>query len=294
MHKSTVIYIVQLFCFFLYQMTSYGLDHRDEVHELEFLGLLAFVAREAIGLRGISSTKAGKKFSPGDLEMAYAFHSKQNHHGGIRMHPSPPRPPPEDLMGVGSHQVSPQHGYLPPPRNIPHYELPPESPQRQSAMFSGSSRMGGMQNLQQSPQRHQHHQEGRGFSVDLQREAIEWQESRSPPRMQDSRAPSQSPPTRTGPVPRGQSMLSESGQYQQSLDQEHPVRQSMLLKPGSPYADTRYSMGPMQTDGRPVSMLEPSGAGQQYLGPMTESVRGHGPAMGGRQTLEDSKLSGMK
>lgn len=89
-------------------------------------------------------------------------------------------------------------------------------------------------------------------------------------------------------------MLSKSEHYQQQLDVEHPVRQSVLLRPG-PSADTRYSMGLMQRDSRPVSMLDPSGGGQQYLGGhVAESVRGQGPAMGGRQTLEDSKLSGTK
>lgn len=198
-YVTLIISIETVYFYFEIQMTSYGLDHRDEVHELEFLGLLAFLAHEAISLRGISSTKAGKKFGPGDLEMAYAFHNKQNKHGGLRTHSSPPRPPPEDLMGVGSRQVSPQHGYPHPPRNAPHYQLLSASPKHQFAMFSGG-RIGDVQNLQQSPQRRQQHQEGRRFGVDLQREAVEWQENRSPLRMQDDRAPSQSPP-RTGPVP---------------------------------------------------------------------------------------------
>ena len=62
-------------------MTSYGLDDRVEVHELEFLGLLAFMAREAVSLHRMTSAKAGKKFSPNDLAMAYSFHNQFGYNG---------------------------------------------------------------------------------------------------------------------------------------------------------------------------------------------------------------------
>ena len=47
------------------------MDKRDEVHEVEFLSLLAFVARERQRLK--TSTNPHTKFTPSDLEMAYAF-----------------------------------------------------------------------------------------------------------------------------------------------------------------------------------------------------------------------------
>lgn len=53
------------------QIETYGLDHRNEVHEIEFLSLLAFVARERQRLR--TNTNPNTKFTRSDLEMAYAF-----------------------------------------------------------------------------------------------------------------------------------------------------------------------------------------------------------------------------
>ncbi len=58
-------------------MTSFGLDERDEVHEIEFLALLAFLARERQRLK--SSNDPNNKFTGADLQMAYAF---KNHFGG--------------------------------------------------------------------------------------------------------------------------------------------------------------------------------------------------------------------
>ena len=102
------------------QISSYGIDERDEVHELEFLSLVAFIAREAISLRGSSKSK---KFSANDLEMAYAFRSKfgrHEHHerqtsalaqlgGGINVSPRHIRSP-------GGHQISPSHRITLPPQ----------------------------------------------------------------------------------------------------------------------------------------------------------------------------------
>lgn len=53
------------------QIQSFGIEQRDEVHEIEFLSLLAFIARERERLRG--STNPNAKFTRSDLEMAYAF-----------------------------------------------------------------------------------------------------------------------------------------------------------------------------------------------------------------------------
>lgn len=94
------------------QVTSYGIDERDEVHELEFLSLLAFLARESISSRRMNLSKA-KKFSPNDLEMAYAFH-KQHGKGAV------PNKPPMQLGGSSSFEGHQKH-QVPPPR--PHYRL---------------------------------------------------------------------------------------------------------------------------------------------------------------------------
>jgi hypothetical protein len=78
-------------CFISFiQVSSYGLDDRDEVHELEFLSLLAFLAREAISSKHMNLSKA-KKFSANDLEMAYAFHNKFGTSKPPTFH-VPPRP----------------------------------------------------------------------------------------------------------------------------------------------------------------------------------------------------------
>lgn len=91
------------------------------MHELEFLSLLAFLSREAISLRGISTSKA-KKFTPNDREMAYAFHNRFGT-GAV------PNQPPPMLGGGGSNlegyqkptasprqhyrlDTSPQHAYM--------------------------------------------------------------------------------------------------------------------------------------------------------------------------------------
>ena len=264
------------------------------MHELEFLGLLAFLAREAISLRGIASAKAGKKFSPNDLEMAYAFQNKHNRQGGLRIHSSPPRPPPEDLQGIGSRHVSPQHGHH--SQNVPHYQLQ-MSPRHPPVMMGG-----GVQQQQQ---------QGRGFGVDFQKEAAEWQESHAAQRGQVLRVLSQNSPRHDGSA-LGQSMLSESRPYQQ---EEHPVRQSALL--GAEPPATRYSMSPQTRESHPVSMLAPSNAqtaapsvqqGRYYVisgsgphnpplgGRLADSIRGQGPLLesyqSGRQAVEESQLSG--
>jgi len=270
-------------------MTGYGLDNREEVHELEFLGLLAFLAREIIGLRGIISPKAGNKFSPKDLEMAYALHNKQRRHGGLRTHASPPRPPQENLMGVGSRHVSPQAYY---PHNIPDY---PASPKHNSAMMADS--------LQIPSPTHHHQQQGRGFEVDLQKEAAEWQNQFSPRREDFDRGSSQIPTQR------------DPTRYYQQLQEEHPVRQSAMLGsgPSPPGGGIRPMLSEPLRDSHPVSMLGPSPTSgsvpplqlqsdnRQFVPPigggLMGSVRVQGTTLGpynsgGRQTQEDGKLSG--
>ena len=78
------------------QIKSYGLNERDEVHEIEFLSLLAFVARERQRLK--MSTNPHTKFTPSDLEMAYAF--RQQFQGAARAQRSRP---------MGGQFPSPQH-----------------------------------------------------------------------------------------------------------------------------------------------------------------------------------------
>lgn len=80
------------------QIKSYGLDKRDEVHEIEFLSLLAFVARERQRLR--TSTNPHTKFTPSDLEIAYAF--RQQFQGAAQAHRPRSRP-------MGGQPLSPQH-----------------------------------------------------------------------------------------------------------------------------------------------------------------------------------------
>ena len=72
------------------------MDERDEVHEIEFLSLLAFVARERQRLK--MSTNPHTKFTPSDLEMAYAF--RHQFQGAAQVHRSRP---------IGAQLHSPQH-----------------------------------------------------------------------------------------------------------------------------------------------------------------------------------------
>ena len=62
------------------QVSSYGLDERAEVHEIEFLSLFAFLARERERLRLTANPRAGSVFTRNDLEMAYAY--RQQMFGG--------------------------------------------------------------------------------------------------------------------------------------------------------------------------------------------------------------------
>ena len=285
-------------------MTSYGLDNREEVHELEFLGLLAFLAREIVGLRGIVSPKAGKRFSPKDLEMAYALHNKQGKRGGLRVHSSPPRPPQEDLMGVGSRHVSPR-AYPPPPPSVPGFQLP-ASPKHQSVMMPDSHQV-----LLPPPQQHQLQQQdqGRGFGVNLQKETEKWQNQSSPRRVEFDRGSSQSPPHQNSAL----AGMSESARYYQQLQDEHPVRQSAMLGGGplSPPDAVRQSMlSEPPRDSRPMSMLEPHARSgpvsplqlrpdNQHLvtglgGGLMGSVRVQGPTLGAFQTgRQAQELSGI-
>ena len=68
-------------------MSIYGLDDREEIHEIEFLGLLAFVTRERERLRASVNPRASGVFTRNDLEMAYAFrqHNMASHSGQQQM-----------------------------------------------------------------------------------------------------------------------------------------------------------------------------------------------------------------
>ena len=54
-----------------------GLQNRDKVHEIEFLGLMAFVARERHRIAGDMSMRS--RFTHHDLAMAYAFQQQQQY-----------------------------------------------------------------------------------------------------------------------------------------------------------------------------------------------------------------------
>ena len=64
--------------YFLSQISTYGLDDREEVHEIEFLGLYAFVARERERLRMATDPRGKSIFTRNDLEMAYAFRQQMS------------------------------------------------------------------------------------------------------------------------------------------------------------------------------------------------------------------------
>lgn len=51
-----------------------GLELRDHVHEIEFLSVVAFVAREI--QMALPSKSPYTRFTPQDLDMAYAFQMK--------------------------------------------------------------------------------------------------------------------------------------------------------------------------------------------------------------------------
>ena len=86
------------------------------MHELEFLSLLAFLAREAISSKHSNFSKA-KKFSPNDLEMAYAFHSKF----GTGHTPQQPPFQGPNFDGQQKHQSPPHQKHQSPPH--PHYRV---------------------------------------------------------------------------------------------------------------------------------------------------------------------------
>ena len=62
------------FIFFPLQLLNMGLEVRDHVHEIEYLSLVAFVARE-IHL-ALPSKSPYTRFTPQDLEMALSFQLK--------------------------------------------------------------------------------------------------------------------------------------------------------------------------------------------------------------------------
>lgn len=94
---------------------------------MEFLSLLAFVAREAHSMKGVTFQKA-KKFSPNDLEMAYAFHNKFGHQPKISpSHQQFQTRGKDESSHANQKQRSPGHHHQPPVP--PHYRLDVSSPQ---------------------------------------------------------------------------------------------------------------------------------------------------------------------
>ena len=59
---------------FPFQLVNMGIELRDHVHEIEFLAIVAFVAREV--QMSIPSRNPYTQFTPQDLEMAFAFQVK--------------------------------------------------------------------------------------------------------------------------------------------------------------------------------------------------------------------------
>ena len=65
------------------QISSYGLEERGEIHEIEFLGLYAFLARERERLHVTNNPRSSSLFTRNDLEMAYAFHQQMTSSKGV-------------------------------------------------------------------------------------------------------------------------------------------------------------------------------------------------------------------
>ena len=73
------------------QISTYGLDDREEVHEIEFLSLFAFISRERERIQTTMDPRGKPVFTRNDLEMAYAFRQQmgmQKHGGQINQRAS--------------------------------------------------------------------------------------------------------------------------------------------------------------------------------------------------------------
>lgn len=98
----------------LFQIKSFGINERNEVHEIEFLSLVAFVARERQRVR--SSTDPKTRFTGADLQMAYAFRNHfgaQGDEGTVRSPPA--RSGPGQIATADRFRTSsapPQQGYI--------------------------------------------------------------------------------------------------------------------------------------------------------------------------------------
>ena len=125
------------FCHELLQIKSYGLDERDEVHEVEFLALLAFAARERQRLR--MRTNPHTKFTASDLEMAYAF--RQQFQGEVQAqrryehHHT-------DLQFQTPQHTSPTHSMSPQFHSPSQYQVPMNTSMQPVAMGTSPQRMG--------------------------------------------------------------------------------------------------------------------------------------------------------
>ena len=128
-----------MFCHESLQIKSYGLDERDEVHEVEFLALLAFVARERQRLR--TNTNPHTKFTASDLEMAYAFRQqfqgevqaqrRYGHHHAEAQFQTPQHTSPTHSMSPQFHSgVSPSQYHVPMTTSMQPIAMPGRSPQR--------------------------------------------------------------------------------------------------------------------------------------------------------------------
>ena len=73
-HHFSIHYALLPIAVFHAQMHNMGLDKRDKVHEIEFLSILAFIARERQRIK--LESLPNSKFSHNDLQIAYAFQSQ--------------------------------------------------------------------------------------------------------------------------------------------------------------------------------------------------------------------------
>ena len=149
------------------------MDERDEVHEIEFLGLYAFIARERERLRTSANPRAKGVFTRNDLEMAYAF----RHQMGAQKHG---RQTNQQSSAIAQPDSSKQQGYdqrtsyyIPKSQtdggfNARHSVSPPNiaaqsvrvAPQRQN-VFSPSALQG--QLFPSPPNEHGHMMESLGY-----------------------------------------------------------------------------------------------------------------------------------
>ena len=135
--------------FFFQQITGFGVDVREEVHEIEFLALFAFISRERERLRGSANPRSRGTFTRNDLEMAYAFRQQLGPQRRSHVPSGVPNTSPQRQTTYDPRASYPRESYyipkshtdaaiswrhsasLSPPKMVP--QSVPTTPQRQSA-----------------------------------------------------------------------------------------------------------------------------------------------------------------